>query len=115
MDKEKFLIGQMKKYQHLAKTKYSIEEQLVELLQERFPNVESIYFDYDVFKITTKKHTIRYSKWGDKFPEPQMVCDEQPKIPDTIEEFKAMKDFIEDDRRQCNTAYLWLKFRYKVD
>lgn len=114
MDKEKFLIEKMEEYRRVANNKDSIDLMLNELLKEKFPSVVSSWFSDTVIEITTEKHTMRKSRWGTPPEEPEFVCD-KPKIPETIEEFQELKEFLDNDKQQCLDAFNWLDSIYKVD
>lgn len=71
-------------------------------LKEDFPNLENLYISTDSIEIRTKHHTLRYSYWGDGWKTKiKFVCDGNQQMPDTVEEFKAIKDSIQDDKNQC--------------
>lgn len=108
---EKKLLEKMKKYQELAHEKDAMQYKLSELMRYKFPNIVDVFFNDSSIEIATEKHVIRRSLWSDNPTEPRFVCD-NPKMPETIEEFAAMKKYLEDDKQQCLTAYYWLSFRY---
>jgi len=107
------LFEEMQKYRDEVRNKSNLEAILADKMRERFPNIVNIYFSEDSIDITTKKHTIRLSTWSKlKYVIPKFVCDGETKMPDTAEEFMEMKAFVEDDYKQCYTAFFWLFNRY---
>lgn len=111
--REEMVLGDMKRWRDTELIKDRTTEILTEVMREKFPNIEGVRFTEYSIHIETKKHHITLYSWSNLSEvEPIFACTEPPTMPDSIEKFKILKDYIDEDYRQCYTAFFWLFNRY---
>ena len=96
--------------QNYLRERDDLQKNLVSSLKNIHPELEEVSISETSLSVKTKKHSLYVSLWSDDVsmyfkPEPTMSCDGKMELPDTVEEFKQMKQYMEDDKNSCIGAY----------
>ena len=109
-NKETPEVVKLLKMQKYLEDKDELEDNLAKKIKERYPYFDVIRVSDTALDIRTKNYSIYISKWTDDWtlavdPTPKMSCDGSMKLPDTVEQFEAMKTAMEDERQQCISVF----------
>ena len=106
-----------KELTNITKKTKVLSAHLEQELVKKFPNITDLYVSVDAISVETKHHTLRRSQYSrDSWKSlPRMICNGEMKLPDTVEDFEAMKKMIQDDYEQCLGAIFYLQFRFDIN
>lgn len=84
----------------------NLQRKLVDSMKDKYPTLEEISVSDTSLSVKTQKYSLYVSTWTDDVkmysePEPTMACDGKMDLPDTVDEFRKLKENMDNDRNAC--------------
>ena len=91
--------------QQIVKDRYDNEKELAKELQAKYPQLKDLSIADSNITVNTNHHSIYFSQWSDAKFEIKHVCSGEEDMPDTVEEFKAMKKELKQSYNDCEAVF----------
>ncbi len=109
------LLDQMYEFQIVKENHPNLRNDIKHKLQKQYPTVKDFWFTETELEITTQNHTFRISRYGEPIEnlKPIHICNNQ-EMPETVEDFLAMKEQTQKDYNECNEAMQYMAKLYDI-
>ncbi len=110
-------VDKMMMWKKLENKRYIYKNSIERAIKLKFPRITYVNIEHDSISLETELHTNRISKYQEKKNKniPTFKCNVQNKdMPDTIEDFLAMKENIKADKQEIMTVMNYISFRYDI-
>ncbi len=109
---------ELKRWKKLEDRRDYFIKDIEKALKLKYPKLIYVSITADAIGLETELHSNYVSRWTQKkdMNIPKFKCNIQEKnLPDTVEEFMAMKANIAADKQEIMTAMNYIRFRYNLE